>query len=107
MDVAGQVQVEVFHRDNLRVAAAGCTALDAKSRPLRGLADASEHRFSEMGTKRLGKPNGCRCLAFTKGGGGDGGYINVLAIRPASEPFKDFKLDLCLKVAVKFQFFRQ
>jgi hypothetical protein len=33
VDVAGQVEVEVLHRDHLAVAAAGRAALDAEDRP--------------------------------------------------------------------------
>ena len=40
VDVAGQVEVEVLHRDHLAVAAAGGAALDAEDRAHRGLADA-------------------------------------------------------------------
>ena len=39
MDVAGQVEVEVLHRDDLAVAAAGRAALDPEDRPERRLAD--------------------------------------------------------------------
>ena len=40
VDVAGQVEVEVLHRDDLAVAAAGRAALDPEHRPERRLADA-------------------------------------------------------------------
>ena len=39
VDVAGQVEVEVLHRDDLAVAAAGRAALDPEDRPERRLAD--------------------------------------------------------------------
>ena len=39
VDVAGQVEVEVLHRDDLAVAAAGRPALDPEDRAERGLAD--------------------------------------------------------------------
>ncbi len=40
VDVAGEVEVEVLHGDDLAVAAAGGAALDAEDRAQRGLADA-------------------------------------------------------------------
>ena len=47
VDVAGQVQVEILHRDHLAVAAAGRAALDAEGRALAGLADAGDDLFPE------------------------------------------------------------
>jgi hypothetical protein len=41
--VAGEMQVELFHRHDLGIAAAGRAALDAEDRSERGLAQA-EHR---------------------------------------------------------------
>ena len=45
MDITGQVQVEFFHGNHLRIAAAGSSALDAKGGSLRWLADAGDHAF--------------------------------------------------------------
>ena len=53
VDVAGQVQVEVFHRDDLRIAAARCAALDAERRTLRGLPDAGEDSLPQVRAERL------------------------------------------------------
>jgi hypothetical protein len=40
-DVSGQMQVELVHRDNLRVSSAGGSSLDAESRTLRRLTNAA------------------------------------------------------------------
>src|SRR5437773_432600 len=42
--VAGEMQVDIFHRHDLRIAAAGCTALHAEAGAERGLAQAN-HRL--------------------------------------------------------------
>ncbi len=47
VDVAGQVEVEVLHRDDLAVAAAGRAALDAKDRPERRLADVDRRPMAD------------------------------------------------------------
>ena len=48
MDVTGQVQVEILHRDDLRVPAAGGTTFNAESWSLRRLADHCHDTFAEM-----------------------------------------------------------
>ncbi len=48
MNIASQVQVKVFHRDNLGISAAGSPTLDAKGRALRRLADAGEHALTQV-----------------------------------------------------------
>ena len=47
VDVAGQVEVEVLHRDDLAVAAAGGPALDPEDRPERWLADADRRLVAD------------------------------------------------------------
>ena len=45
--VAGEVEVEILHRHDLRVAGAGGAALDAEDRAERGLADAQERLLAD------------------------------------------------------------
>lgn len=42
VDVTGEVEVELFHRDDLGVPSASCASLDAEGGALGGLADARE-----------------------------------------------------------------
>ena len=49
VDVAGQVEVEVLHRDDLAVAAAGRAALDPEHRPERRLADVDRRPSGRSG----------------------------------------------------------
>ena len=53
MDVAGQVKVEILHRNHLAVAAASRAALDPEGGALAGLPDAGEHAFVQMRAKSL------------------------------------------------------
>ena len=107
MDVAGQVQVEVLHRDHLAVPAAGRAAFDAKGRALAGLADAGEDALAQVRPQRLAQAHHGRALAFTQRGGGDGGHIDVFAVRDILEPLQHFQPHLGLILAVQFQLIRQ
>ena len=53
VDVAGEMQVEILHRDHLGIAAASRPALDAKGRTLAWLADAGDHALAQMRAERL------------------------------------------------------
>ena len=46
-EVAGEMQVDVFHRHDLRVAAAGGAALHAEHRAERGLAQADQRLLAD------------------------------------------------------------
>ena len=65
VDVAGEVEVEVLHRDELRVAAAGGAALDAEDGPERRLAQ-GEHGVDADGVHRLGEADGGDGLALAE-----------------------------------------
>ena len=63
-EVAGEVQVDVGHRHDLAVAAAGRAALHAEHRPHRRLAQA-RHRPVPEPVQRVGEPDRRRGLALT------------------------------------------
>ena len=65
VDVAGQVEVEVLHRDDLAVAAAGGAALDPEDRPERRLADVDRRPVADV-VEALGEPDGRRRLALAE-----------------------------------------
>ena len=86
MDVAGQVQVEVFHRNDLRVPATGSATckehgakftiselsawtFDAECRALRWLSNTGKNSLVQMRTKRLTQTDGRGAFAFSKRGG--------------------------------------
>ena len=83
MDVAGQVQVEIFHRDDLRISAACRAALDAEGRSLRWLADDGDDALAEMRAQRLAQADRGGRLAFTKG-------VGVMAVTSMYLPFGRF-----------------
>mmetsp|Transcript_2770 Transcript_2770/g.4463 ORF Transcript_2770/g.4463 Transcript_2770/m.4463 type:complete len:210 (-) Transcript_2770:338-967(-) len=66
MNVSRQMQIEFFHRNNLRVAASGGTTLDAKGGTLGGLTNASKGGFAQHSSQRLGQSNRCGGFAFSE-----------------------------------------
>lgn len=61
MDVARQMQIEIFHWDDLGISTSCCTAFDTERRTLARLSDGRHNAFSLYGTQ---------CLAETDRGGG-------------------------------------
>ena len=81
VDVAGEVEVEVLHRDDLAVAAAGGAALDPEDRAERGLAD--RHRgVAPDPVEPLGQADRGRRLALAQRRGRDRRHEHVLPPRP-------------------------
>ena len=78
VEIAGEVQVDVFHGDDLRVAAARRAAFDAEHGPERRLAHGN-HGLLADAVERVGEPDGERGFAFACGRGIDGGYQYQLA----------------------------
>ena len=70
--IAGKVQVDVLHRHDLGIAAAGSTALDAEHGAERRLTQA-EHRFFAQRVHSVRQTDARRGLAFARGRGADGG----------------------------------
>ena len=80
VDVAGQVEVEVLHRDDLAVAAAGGAALDPEDRPERRLADRHRRPLADP-VQALGQADRGRRLALAERRRRDPGDHDVLAPR--------------------------
>ncbi len=106
MQIAGEVQVEVLHRDDLAVSASGGSAFDAECGALAGLADAREDAFSKMRAHRLAEPDGGCGLAFAQWGGCDGSHQNVLAVLNILEAVKHIQADLGLVLPVELKLIR-
>ena len=79
VDVAGEVEVDVLHRDHLGIAAAGCAALDAKDGAQGRLTEA-EHGLFAQGAQGVGQAHAGGGLALAGGGGADGGDQDHLAL---------------------------
>ena len=80
--VAGEVQVDVLHRHDLRIAAAGRAALDAEHRAERRLTQRDHGLFAEL-CHRLSEADGRGGLALARRGGVDGSDEHKLAVFPA------------------------
>src|SRR5438105_2089790 len=80
MDVAGEMEVEVLHRDDLAVATTGSAALDAEDRPQRRLADRDRGPVADA-VQALDEPDGSGGLALAERGRRDRGDDHVLAAR--------------------------
>ena len=105
MQVAGEVEVQVLHRDDLRVAAAGRAALDPEDRPERRLADA-EHRVGAEQAEPLREPDSRRRLPLALRRRRDRGDTDELPVRPVGEPVENAEVDLALVAAVRVQLVR-
>ena len=101
VDVARQVEVEVLHRDDLAVAAAGRAALDPEDRAERRLADA--HRgLAPDRVEALAEADGRRRLALAERRRRDRRHDDVLAARVLRlEPADRLERDLRLRRPVQ------
>ena len=81
VEVAGEMEVDVLHRHDLRIAAAGGAALHAEAGAERGLAQA-QHRLLADAVERVGEADRGRRLALARRRRGDRGDEDQLAVRP-------------------------
>ena len=103
--IAGEVQVDVLHRNDLCIAAAGSTAFDAEYRTQGRFAQSDDGFFANL-LHRLSKTDGCGGFAFTRRSWVNGGNQNQLAVRLAFQSFGKVVRKLCLIVTVWFQLLR-
>ena len=100
MEVAGEVEVDVLHRDDLSVAAARRAALDAEHGAEGGLTQADHGLLADL-VERVGQADGGGGLALTRGRGADGGDKDQL--RLAGQLADLGKVELGLVLAVKLE----
>ena len=105
VQVAGEVEVQVLHRDDLRVAAAGSAALDPEHRPERRLAE-REHRPAAELAEPLRERDGRRRLALARRCRRDRGDVDDLPVRAVCEPLEDGEIDLRLVPPVELELVR-
>ena len=72
VEIAGEVKIDVLHGDDLGIAAAGGSALDAEHRPQGRLPQGGYGVFADF-AQAVRQAHGGGGLAFAGGGGGDGG----------------------------------
>ena len=102
--VAGEVEVDVLHRDDLGVSAARRAALDAEHRP-EGRLPQGDHRFFPDFRHGLPQTDGGGGFSFAGGGGIDGGDQNQFAVRPGIETCKKRVVKLGFIAPVQIQLF--
>ena len=102
VEVAGEMEVDVLHRHDLRVAAAGRAALHPEAGPERRLADA-DHRLLADVVQRIAKPDRGRGLALAGRRRGDRGDEDQLAVGPVGEPGDIVERDFGLVMPVRNQ----
>ncbi len=83
-EVAGEMQVDVFHRHDLRVAAAGGPALHAEDGAQGGFPQA-DHGLLADAVERIPQADRHRGLAFPRRGGRDRRHQHELAVRPFAD----------------------
>ena len=79
VDIAGKVQVDIFHGHNLGVTAARSAALYTEHGPKGGLTQA-EHRLFTHGVQGVRQANTGGGFALASRGGADGGHQDQLAV---------------------------
>ena len=103
MEIAREMKIDIFHRDDLRIAAAGSTALDAHAWT-EGWFTETDHRLLAELRQSLPKADCGRSLAFTGRCRRDRRHKDQLAIRFFFQLSGEFQRDLCFVMAVVFQF---
>ena len=106
VEVAGEMEVDVLHRHDLRVAAAGGAALHAEARAERRLAQA-QHRLLADVIERVGEPDGGGGLALARRRRRDRGDQDQLAVRLVLERLDVVHRHLGLVVAVGIEVLRR
>ena len=102
VEIAGEMEVDVLHGDDLGVAAAGSAALHAEARPQRRLAEADAGLLADA-VQAVAEADAGGRLAFAGGRGRDGGHQDQLAGRPVLQPMIEIQRDLGLVLAVVLQ----
>mgnify|MGYP002508014807 CR=1 FL=1 len=101
VEVAGKVEVDVLHRNDLSITAAGSAALDAEDGSQGGLPQGDQNVLAQL-LHAVGQTDGSGGLALAGGGGVDGGDQNQLA-GTLSGLVEDVVVHLGLVVAVLLQ----
>jgi hypothetical protein len=104
MEVAGKMEVNVLHRHDLGVAAAGRAALHAEGGPERRLAQAADRLLADV-VERIGQAHGGRRLAFARRRRRDRGDEDQLAVLLAGQRLNVVHRHLGLEVAVRIEVF--
>ena len=100
MKIAGKMQVDLFHRDDLGVAAARCAALHTEDRSEGRLAQGKNGLFPDL-PEAVGKSDGDRCLTIALFGGGHSRDQNEFALAGRGNGGK-FRLEFSVLFVIVF-----
>src|SRR5436309_16108342 len=100
------MEVDVLHRYDLRVAAAGGAALDAEAGPERGLANAEHRLLAEM-VERVGEADRGGGLALARRRRGDRRNQDQPAVGAILQRLDEVHRHLGLVVAVRLEVLRR
>jgi hypothetical protein len=100
MEIAGEVEIDVLHRQNLSVSATRRSAFYAETRTEAGLTQTNDRFLADM-IQRIAQTNRRRCLSFSRCGRRDRGYENQLCIGPPLKPVQVIQGNLCLEMAIQ------
>ena len=101
------MEIELLHRNDLAVAAARRTALDAERRSLARLADAGEDVLLQVGADRLAEPHRRRRLAFAERCRSDRRDDDVFTVRRVLQPVAHREAHLGLVAPVVLELLRK
>jgi len=104
MEVTGEVQVDVFHRNDLSITTTSGTALNTEARTQRRFAQ-RDHRLLADAVQAITEANRGRRLTFTRRGRGNGGHQDQFTVRLTLQAIQVVEAHLCLARAVLHQLF--
>ena len=104
VEIAGEVEVYVLHRDDLCVSAAGSAALDAEHRAETRLAQRCRRVFADA-AQCVGKADRSRSLALARRSRRDGSDKNELAVRSVRQILQQRKVYLSLVASILLDIF--
>ncbi len=106
MGVAGEMEIDVFHRDHLRMASASSTSLESKHGS-QGRLSKRHHGAVPEPTQPHREPNGCRCFSLSQRGWVDCGNQDIPAFGLPLKPIQCSEGDLPFVSSVREQFIRR
>ena len=104
VEIAVEVQIDVFHRDHLRPPATGRAALHSETRPQRWFAQADD-RIETDPVEGIAQAHAGGCLAFARRGWCDRGNQHQLAVRAVGQTGNEIEAQFGLVVTERNQGF--
>ena len=102
VQISGEVHVDVFHWQHLRVTPSCCTSLDAEGWPHAGFPE-SQGVFNTKFPECLGQSDGGACFPFSSRSRSHGRDQNQFAVWAILDPFPGLVLKFCFVFSVNFQ----